>query len=136
MITTDAVLGRLPRLPSDDQVRLCEAWLPSLVADAEELLPPGATVSQRRKAGDVVARTMVRFLLNPLGLKAEEEGDYSIERASSPGVGGGPELDRTEFLEAIGLGGDVGVIRRTYARVRGVNDDHPYGGSFQTDVYG
>lgn len=135
MITVDAVLGRLPRLPSDDQVRLCEAWLPSLVADAEEYLPPGATVSQRRKAGDVVARTMVRFLLNPLGLKSEGEGDYSIERAGVQGAGGGPVLDQTELLEAIGLGGDVGVIRRTYSRPQGVNVDYSYGIGFQTDIY-
>ena len=135
MITTDAVLGRLPRLPSDDQVRLCEAWLPSLVMDAEELLPSGATVSQRRKAGDVVARTMVRFLLNPLGLKSEGEGDYSIERAGVQGAVGGPVINQTELLEAIGLGGDVGVIRRTYSRTQGVNYDYPDGWDFQTNLY-
>ena len=135
MITVDAVLGRLPRLPSDDQVRLCEAWLPSLVADAEDYLPQGAAVSQRRKAGDVVARTMVRFLLNPLGLKSEGEGDYSIERAGVQGAGGGPVLDQTELLEAIGLGGDVGVIRRTYSRPQGVNYDCPDGWAFQTNLH-
>nr|DAF25452.1 MAG TPA: hypothetical protein [Caudoviricetes sp.] len=44
-------------------------------------------------------------------------------------------MDQTEFLEAIGLGGDVGVIRRTYSRPQGVNVDYSYGIGFQTDIY-